>query len=530
MKDNQNETPQKQGFLGESALESSVGGQMQKAPVFGAAPPPVQGKGIVQRTQEEDLASNSSLAANHAGRNGNVHITADFQAKVAAFKAAIHGAADAAAMTGIVQTHATELWDYATAQIRGTGTASHGDDGPSYVARLQMRTVLRNAPQLAAHPTEVTRLIGLLERYSRGADASQIDFTVPATEQAAVGDEPVKKILISGFDPFFPSVAAEHEIAVSNPSGAAAMALDGVVIHGSNTHAVIQAVTFPVRYADFDQGMVESTFRPYLAGANAVDMVVTMSLDPNTEQNFNIEGYGTANRHGWPDNEGRYNVPATDRRHVDSSNNEDRGMARGNAPHGAGAPNYITTQLPWMTILRNLPAGGYNVQLRTSYDMPGSNVADRAAELQSQALTQALAREGVTVVEYREMLGRHLQGTATGPEQAIIRRVERLSPQILAQLQQTEISTVAPGTSEDDYFTDSGVSGTDTMNRGSGGSYLSNEIFYRTGRLAGDMGSTVPFGHIHVPNNRSGGTFDTSLNDAIRAKVEDIVRASLPAL
>jgi hypothetical protein len=530
MKDNQNETPQKQGFLGESALEGNVGGQFQKAPGFGAAPPPVQGKGIVQRTQEEDLASNTSLAANHAGQDGNVHITADFQAKVAAFQTAIAGAADAAAMTAIVQSHATQLWDYATAQIRGAGTPSHGDDGPSYVARLQMRTVLRNASQLAGNTAEINRLIGVLETFSRGADASQISFAVPASEQAAVGDEPVKKILISGFDPFFPDVTGEHEIAVSNPSGAAAMALDGVVIHGSNTHAVIQTVTFPVRYADFDQGMVERTFKPYLAGPDAVDMVVTMSLDPNTDDTFNIEGYGTANRQGWPDNEGRYNVPAADRHYVESSNIEDTGMARGNAPHGNGAPNYITTQLPWLTILRNLPAGGYDVQLRTKYNQPGSDVADRATELQSQAMSQAVAREGVTVAEYREIIDRHLNGTVTPEERAMIQRVEALTIQINHQLNEIEISTIAPGSQEGDYFSDDGVSSTNTMESGSGGSYLSNEIFYRTGRLAGDMGSTVPFGHIHVPNNRSTGTFDTSLNDAIRAKVEEIVRASLPAL
>jgi hypothetical protein len=255
-----------------------------------------------------------------------------------------------------------------------------------------------------------------------------------------------------------------------------------------------------------------------------------MSLDPNTDDTFNIEGYGTANRQGWPDNEGRFNVPAADRPRIDPSNIEDTGMARGNDPHGPGAPNYITTQLPWLTILQNLPAGGYNVQLRQAYTMSGSNVADRGAELQSQALTQALASEGLSVVEYREMMGRHLQGTATAEENAAIRRTSAMSIRIFGQLQQDEVSTVAPGSREEDYFSADGMSRTATMDIGSGGSYLSNEIFYRTGRLAGDMGSTVPFGHIHVPDNRSGGTFDTSLNDAIRAKVEEIVRASLPAL
>lgn len=533
MKENHSDHSSQENFLGESVLSESQGGQTRTAPVFSGGPPaPLQGKGIVQRTQEETLASNASLRTNNAGRNGNVHITADFTRRVTAFRTAVAAAANAAALTPIVQTHATQLWDHATSQIRTSGTASHADDGPVYVARLQMRTIIRNATQLAGRQADINRLIALLERYSRGQDASQLSFTVPASERAAVGREPVKKVLISGFDPFFPNVTAQHQIAVSNPSGAAAMALDGTVVHGTNTHAVIEAITFPVRYADFDQGLVENAFRPYLAGANRVDMIVTMSLDPNTETDFSMEAYGTANRAGWPDNEGRYNVPANLRRHVHSSNTYDASLARGAAPHGANAPNYITTHLPWHTILQNINqgGGGYNVNLRTSYSMTGSNVANRSVQLQQQALNQSLTRHGVALAAYQAMKGRETAGTATQADRTSIRQIESTATTIFQQLQQTTVSSVAAGSQAGDYFSDAGMSRTGTMDRGSGGSYLSNEIFYRTGRLAGDMGSTVPFGHIHVPNNRRNGTFSTSRNAAIKTKVEEIIRASLPAL
>lgn len=532
MKENQNEASQPESFLGESALSRSSGGRLQSAPAFSSATSPLQGQGIVQRTQEENLATNASLNANRAGQNGNVHITADFQAKVTAFQTAVTGAANAAALTPIVQQHATDLWNYATTQIRTSGAASHADDGPVYVARLQMRTILRNATQLAGQQAEITRLIGVLERFSRGQDASQITFAVPASERAAVGTQPVKKVLISGFDPFFPNVTGQHQIAVSNPSGAAAMALDGTVVHGSNSHAVIEAITFPVRYADFDQGLVENAFRSYLAGPNRVDMIVTMSLDPNTETDFNIEGYGTANRAGYPDNEGRYNVPAAQRGMVHSSNTYDSGLARGNAPHGRGAPNYITTKLPWHTILQgiNQGGGGYNVRLRTDYAMRGSSVAQRRVQLQQQALTQALNHQGVTLAAYQAMKGRQTARTATQADLAAITRVENQANSIFTQLQQNNVSQVAAGSQPGDYFSDAGMSRTQTMDRGSGGSYLSNEIFYRTGRLAADLGSTVPFGHIHVPNNRRNGTFSSARNEAIKTKVEEIIRASLPAL
>lgn len=68
---------------------------------------------------------------------------------------------------------------------------------------------------------------------------------------------------------------------------------------------------------------------------------------------------------------------------------------------------------------------------------------------------------------------------------------------------------------------------------GSGGGYLSNEIFYRTALLRSDSGSTVPYGHLHTPYldapGKSASAYTTA-RDAIVSQVREILKAALPAI
>jgi pyrrolidone-carboxylate peptidase len=68
---------------------------------------------------------------------------------------------------------------------------------------------------------------------------------------------------------------------------------------------------------------------------------------------------------------------------------------------------------------------------------------------------------------------------------------------------------------------------------GSGGGYLSNEIFYRTALLRSDSGSTVPYGHLHTPflaaPGKSPSAYATA-RDAIASQVREILKAALPAI
>ncbi|MBV9789931.1 MAG: hypothetical protein JOZ51_17215 [Chloroflexi bacterium] len=161
----------------------------------------------------------------------------------------------------------------ATTQPAPQATATQAvdllDDRPLYWARLQMAQKIRGA--LSSDRTALQGLLDTLDESSRGRTTA----TFVATN--------VKRILVSGFDPF-------GGTATSNPSGSAALALDGQVLAGANgQQAEIQSVVFPVRFGDFDAGTIEKFFGPYLQGPAAVDMIVTMSMDDGNV--FNLDRF-----------------------------------------------------------------------------------------------------------------------------------------------------------------------------------------------------------------------------------------------
>jgi pyrrolidone-carboxylate peptidase len=82
-----------------------------------------------------------------------------------------------------------------------------------------------------------------------------------------------RRVLISGFDPFL----LDRDIGQSNPSGLAALALDGTQLPLAKGRMWIEAVTFPVRFEDFDDGIVETFFVDALA-AHSIDLIVTISM------------------------------------------------------------------------------------------------------------------------------------------------------------------------------------------------------------------------------------------------------------
>ncbi len=71
---------------------------------------------------------------------------------------------------------------------------------------------------------------------------------------------------------------------------------------------------------------------------------------------------------------------------------------------------------------------------------------------------------------------------------------------------------------------------------GSGGSFLSNEIFYRTALLRTQTGTTIPVGHLHTPRlappggNRIASSRFEQAREAIMRRVEQILSATLPDL
>lgn len=190
----------------------------------------------------------------------------------------------------VVRQHAGALWQEAVSRAQ---TGSDTDDRPLYWARLQMARVLRQwTPRWhRAHPgsarvgtiddirREKTRLIALFERVSRGMENTR--FTAQPAQ---------KRILISGFDPF----GLQNVIDRGNPSGAAVLALDNRTISNpAGAAAQVQGVIFPVRFVDFDTGLVERFFQPFINSPNPPDMIMTISQGDSA---FEVEQFAGRRR------------------------------------------------------------------------------------------------------------------------------------------------------------------------------------------------------------------------------------------
>ncbi|MFF7020844.1 pyroglutamyl peptidase [Streptomyces klenkii] len=188
------------------------------------------------------------------------------------------------------------LWRRAVDRAQGRGPGperagdlSRDDDRPLYWARLGMtRAVQEWKPAFRLSGAQRTELTGRVERSSRGQDT----LDLPAGTQ-------VKRVVITGFDPF----QLDADPRRSNPSGAAALALDGTTVDTPAGPARIEAAVFPVRWADFADGTVERTLLPHFRpGPRRVDLFTTISQ--GRPGRFDVERTNGAWRGGYPDNAG----------------------------------------------------------------------------------------------------------------------------------------------------------------------------------------------------------------------------------
>ena len=169
----------------------------------------------------------------------------------------------------MVTNQSQRLWLDATKQLQ---SANKLDDRPLYWARLNASKIMRSLePAFSVSAEERQVLIELFEQGSRGR--TDLQYTKKTN----------KKILLTGFDPFL----LDRNINQSNPSGIAALLLDGMVITYNGVTAEINTVMIPVRYKDFDDGIIESLLAPYYA-LNNVDMVVTVSMG---RKEFDLERF-----------------------------------------------------------------------------------------------------------------------------------------------------------------------------------------------------------------------------------------------
>ncbi|MFB2670562.1 hypothetical protein ACE02U_17455 [Shewanella xiamenensis] len=176
------------------------------------------------------------------------------------------------------------LWQQAVRDVQ----SGHFDDRSLYWARLSMLSSLKNNNthfNIADWQQQI--LASAVEKASRGFSDIQYD------------DDVQIKIFLTGFDPFF----LDKDISQSNPSGLAALALDGFRFDINGKKAQIETAMIPVRFEDFDQGIIESLLSPIYRDPKT-QFVFTVSMG---RSDFDIERFPGRNRSAAaPDNQNLY--------------------------------------------------------------------------------------------------------------------------------------------------------------------------------------------------------------------------------
>ncbi|NEW72513.1 pyroglutamyl peptidase [Streptomyces rhizosphaericus] len=278
------------------------------------------------------------------------------------FARALAGTHSAAEAERVIAREGGQLWKRAVDRVQGRGPAggdlSRDDDRPLYWARLGMTRALGQwQPGFPLTDARRAALLDTLERTSRGQDS----LDLPAGTN-------IKRIVVTGFDPF----QLDADVRRSNPSGAAALALDGTTIRTDSGPARVETAVFPVRWADFADGTVERTLLPaFRSGPRRVDAFMTVSQ--GRVGRFDVERTNGAWRGGYPDNA---NVSRTETVPIPAG-----------VPTPHPQPQWTTTTLPYEKIVAantgpvpvydhtevtEIPAGGTTPVVRPDGPTPGS--------------------------------------------------------------------------------------------------------------------------------------------------------------
>ena len=391
----------------------------------------------LQRSTKNETVEEKSIPTAQASG----FLTADASKTSSAFAKALSATKDEKEAEALVKKSGEDLWNAATSAAKGGGAGT--DDRQLYWTRLMMTAELRKwSPSWVKDADTLrklqTRLLQLLEQTSRGMTSA----TFPS-------DKDKKRILASGFDPFgFPNKGGD--IRQSNLSGAIALALDGETLIEGKVSARVESAVFPVRYADFNEGIVENYLRPHLTGANPPHLVMSISQGSSE---FELEEFAGRRRSTdkFADNLGEFGGGGSPTKPI-----EPTGIGSGAEfiPH--------TVPAPMLGAMRGAAGRKGAITEETEVkDLPPGATAPRDLP----------------------------QGPGSTPE-----------------------SKKTPGLAVE----------------GSGGGFLSNEIFYRNSLLQTSLGTKVPMIHMHTPALPPG-VADAKRNGFIDT-AKKILRAAVPHL
>ncbi|MFB7664146.1 pyroglutamyl peptidase [Kitasatospora sp. NPDC056138] len=346
-------------------------------PAANAAPPVAQARSTSPATTTAGAVAVAGVPARGAPagaerarladpRTGELIRRGGFARFAERFPATLHEARGVRAAERLVDAWGTALWQAAVDRAQGRWPGGDGpgdgpapgDDRPLYWTRLAMADRLeRWQPRF---PVDRAALRTRFEDASRGLRDN--------------GFRPrpgVRRIFVSGFDPF----NLDRDVRTANPSGAAALALNGRRITlDDGTRAEVRAVVLPVRYADFDRGLVERAFAPRMAaGPRAADLITTISQ--GYPDRFTLEEWAGRARSADPhtDNDGLLSGGTRDRPVTAPGMGLGPEFIRSTLPAGAMT---AAADTPYPVLLNSavteIPAGGTSPADRTDGPTPGA--------------------------------------------------------------------------------------------------------------------------------------------------------------
>ncbi|MES1241844.1 MAG: IPT/TIG domain-containing protein [Acidobacteriota bacterium] len=348
-----------------------------------------------------------------------------FEAFLTGFQQGLKGLATAADLDRYLKSKGEDLFRQSVDRVR----AGTGDDRQLYWSRLTAIAMLRRTLQAGGQtPAFIEDRVKAFEDASRGF--TTIDFSA-----APAG---ASKVLFTGFDPFLLFLNPAR----GNPAGLAALKLrDRAMATPSLKDAYIQTCVFPVRWRDFDAGVVERILQPQI---NGVDMLVTSSEGRSLY--YDLEAYAGKNR--------------SDDRTPDN-------LAEMFTQPNPGTAEFLDSTLPYSGVIT-----------RGDLKLDGPDGALAESFILNQGFSR---RPGAGAMP----VGRS-SGMAPDPDCYLKLPLDPDMPPTQDLDQPPQIGQAAGGTNDISIV-------------GSGGGFLSNEVYYRASALRFAMRKTLASGHIHLP-------------------------------
>jgi pyrrolidone-carboxylate peptidase len=332
-----------------------------------------------------------------------------------------------------------------------------------YYARLKMEVALKNHPLLLADAAAASELIDRFESLSR--NYSGLIFT-----DAAAGDE---RVIVTGFDPF--GAPGTATIKDSNPSGRLALYLAANrTWTKSSTTFFVSTCIFPVRWADFDRQVVEKTLQAALSASSTdpkpVALLCTVSLD---------------------DRIGKY-VETYPNPVLYCKIEGFAAHARGNQPDNLGVKSAILSP-------STLPVGtSKNFFFETTLN--SRDLSDYDSQFMKVRYDWRFdAKNGAQTVRHPSLVPHSTNYDDTSGQTV-------WSPPLDPTAAAVSLTSAIYG---------------------SGGNYLSNEVYYRSANLLRAKFSSVKSGHIHVPQIR---TYTKTDATTFTVTVEHVAEAVLAVI